>query len=84
MSTFRTEDEAVAAANDTSFGLASGVWTRDIKRGHRMAAAIRAGVLVSREAGRQQKPSWRDTTRWLATVDPGPYRHQPQPSPPRG
>lgn len=42
------------------------------------------GVLVSREAGRQQKPSWRDTMRWLATVDPGPYRHQPQPSPPRG
>jgi phenylacetaldehyde dehydrogenase len=45
VSSFKTEEEAVAAANDTAFGLASGVWTGDIKRGHRMAAAIRAGVV---------------------------------------
>jgi phenylacetaldehyde dehydrogenase len=45
VSTFSTEDEAIAAANDTAFGLAAGVWTRDIKRGHRMAAAIKAGVV---------------------------------------
>lgn len=42
---FDTEDEAVQAANDTSFGLAAGVWTRDIKRGHRVAARIKAGVV---------------------------------------
>jgi phenylacetaldehyde dehydrogenase len=45
VSRFNGEDEAIAAANDTAFGLAAGVWTRDIKRGHRMAAAIKAGVV---------------------------------------
>ncbi len=45
VSRFHTEDEAVQAANDTSFGLASGVWTRDIKRGHRVAGRIKAGVV---------------------------------------
>jgi phenylacetaldehyde dehydrogenase len=45
VASFSSEEEAVTAANDTAFGLASGVWTSDIKRGHRMAAAIRAGVV---------------------------------------
>ena len=43
--TFRTEDEAVALANDTKYGLASGVFTRDLGRAHRMIRRIRAGVV---------------------------------------
>jgi aldehyde dehydrogenase (NAD+) len=42
---FETEEETIAIANDTPFGLASGVWTRDLARAHRMIAAIRAGVV---------------------------------------
>lgn len=42
---FDTEEEAVAIANDTRFGLTGGVWTRDIGRAHRVAAAIDAGTI---------------------------------------
>ena len=42
---FRDDDEVVAAANATRFGLAAGVWTRDIRRAHGMARRIRAGTV---------------------------------------
>ncbi len=42
---FSEEDEAIALANDTHFGLAAGVFTRDVKRAHRVAAAINAGTV---------------------------------------
>ncbi|MET0921010.1 MAG: aldehyde dehydrogenase [Acidimicrobiia bacterium] len=42
---FDTEAEALEMANDTPFGLASGVWTRDLGRTHRMVAGIRAGTV---------------------------------------
>lgn len=42
---FETEDEAVAIANDTRYGLASGVWTRDISRALRMVDRIHAGTV---------------------------------------
>ncbi len=42
---FDDEDEAIALANDTSFGLASGVWTTRLDRAHRVAAAIDAGTV---------------------------------------
>jgi len=43
--TFDTEDEAVTLANDTIYGLSGSLWTNDLKRGLRVARAIRTGVL---------------------------------------
>ena len=43
VTTFTDEDEAVALANGTEFGLAGSVWTKDVHRAHRIAARIRAG-----------------------------------------
>ncbi|MEU3304587.1 aldehyde dehydrogenase family protein [Streptomyces sp. NPDC006678] len=43
--TFRDEDEAVALANDTVYGLAGAVWTADPGRAHRVASRLRAGTV---------------------------------------
>ena len=42
---FDDEDEAVRIANDTPYGLAGAVWTRDVFRGIRVLKQIRAGIL---------------------------------------
>ena len=43
--TFRDEAEAIAIANDTTYGLAGGVWTSDVSRAHRVAKQIHAGTV---------------------------------------
>jgi betaine-aldehyde dehydrogenase len=43
--TFETEDQAVTLANDSIYGLAGAVWTRDTGRGQRMASRLRLGTV---------------------------------------
>jgi aldehyde dehydrogenase (NAD+) len=45
VTTFRDDEEALAIANATQYGLGSGLWTRDIKRAHQMARKIHAGMV---------------------------------------
>ncbi|MFF3598816.1 succinic semialdehyde dehydrogenase [Kitasatospora indigofera] len=47
---FDTEDEAVTAANSTSYGLNSSVWTKDARRGRAVAARLRTGTVNVNEA----------------------------------
>jgi acyl-CoA reductase-like NAD-dependent aldehyde dehydrogenase len=42
---FKDEDEAVAIANDSQYGLAAAVWTESLKRAHRMIPRLRAGTV---------------------------------------
>jgi aminomuconate-semialdehyde/2-hydroxymuconate-6-semialdehyde dehydrogenase len=42
---FRDETEAIRFANSTRYGLSSSVWTRDLSRAHRVAAAIESGTV---------------------------------------
>jgi aldehyde dehydrogenase (NAD+) len=42
---FMDVDEAIARANDTVYGLAAGVWTRDIKKAHYVASKLQAGLV---------------------------------------
>ncbi|MGQ7787037.1 5-carboxymethyl-2-hydroxymuconate semialdehyde dehydrogenase [Nesterenkonia sp. K-15-9-6] len=42
---FDTEEEALALANDTRYGLAAYIWTNDLKRSHNIAQAVEAGMV---------------------------------------
>lgn len=42
---FDGEEEAIALANDTRYGLVGGLWTRDVSRAHRVAARIESGLV---------------------------------------
>ncbi len=41
---FDSEEEAVAMANDTKYGLAASIWTSNLKRGHRVAQQMNVGI----------------------------------------
>jgi aldehyde dehydrogenase (NAD+) len=43
--TFKDDAEALAIANGVSYGLGSGLWTRDLARAHRFARELRAGMV---------------------------------------
>jgi phenylacetaldehyde dehydrogenase len=42
---FTDVEEVIAASNDTAYGLAAGIWTRDISKAHRAAEALKAGTV---------------------------------------
>ena len=46
---FGDEDEAIAIANDSDYGLAAGIWTRDLSRGHRVASRLDVGQVYVNE-----------------------------------
>ncbi|MEI6002978.1 aldehyde dehydrogenase family protein [Paraburkholderia bengalensis] len=45
VATFKTDDEALAIANGTEYGLGAGLWTRDLQRAHLVAREIRSGMV---------------------------------------
>ncbi|MCS5686428.1 MAG: aldehyde dehydrogenase family protein, partial [Acidimicrobiales bacterium] len=56
--TFKSEEEAVAMANDSVFGLGAGVFTTDVGRAHRVAKAVHSGIV------------WVNTYRAISPVAP--------------
>lgn len=62
--TFHDEEELIALANQTRYGLAAGLWTNDMKRTHRVARDLKAGTV------------WINTYRTISYASPfGGYKH---------
>ena len=58
---FKDENDAILQGNDTTYGLAAAVWTRDISRAHRVARALKAGTVWVNNYGASddQNALWR-------------------------
>jgi aldehyde dehydrogenase (NAD+) len=48
---FNDEDEVIQMANDTTYGLAAGLWTKDVSRAHRVASRLEAGMIFINKYG---------------------------------
>ncbi len=48
---FTEEEDAIRMANDTTYGLAAGLWTKDISRAHRVASKLEAGMIFINKYG---------------------------------
>lgn len=51
ISSFKTEEEVIARANDTTYGLGSALFTKDLERAHRVAAKLEAGMVWINSSG---------------------------------
>lgn len=49
VTSFEGEDDAVAKANDSDYGLWAGVWTKDLGRAHRVSSRLEAGIVTVNE-----------------------------------
>jgi len=49
VTTFEGEEDAIRKANDSEYGLWAGVWTRDLRRAHKVAGRLEAGIVAINE-----------------------------------
>jgi acyl-CoA reductase-like NAD-dependent aldehyde dehydrogenase len=74
-SPFDSLEEVAARANDTDYGLAAGVWTRDLSSAHRMASMLKAGSVYVNTWGNISDPAIAGSGRFQGVGDRPRARH---------